>query len=266
MFVDQFLGHPRPDSTDVRVSGEIRRGFGNFDGKVIPIDYRSYILQGYTILPDGQRIPTRFEIDTRKTTLLVGDGNWYIKGIWYRPFKADALKVLGVDPERTRPFRWIPNVPIQTVEQPPYLEGQVLHASEPPTSPGETARALSGEVVGGGDLASVSLEVGEKVRWSCEARSVKDATGSGRGALFLTLRRVLYCPNVRDRPSGVEPLAWGIREVTDVGCQPIGDPQPACGRKMGLRLILVGGRDEIFEVDGVTQAIEDLSEFIHPVD
>ena len=35
MIVDHFLGHPRPDSTDVRVSGEIRRGFGEFDGKVI---------------------------------------------------------------------------------------------------------------------------------------------------------------------------------------------------------------------------------------
>jgi hypothetical protein len=36
MVVDQFLGHPDPpDSTAVRVSGEIRRGFGRFDGKVI---------------------------------------------------------------------------------------------------------------------------------------------------------------------------------------------------------------------------------------
>jgi hypothetical protein len=267
MVVDQFLGHPDlPDSTSVRVSGEIRRGFGSFDGKVIPCDNRSYILYGYTILADGRRIPSQFEIDTRKPTLLVGEGLWHIDGTWHMSFDPAVLKAMNVAPEEARPFRWIPNVPIQTVEQPPYLEGQVLHASAPPTPPGETARALSGEVVGGGDLASMSLEVGEKVRWSCGARSVKDATGSGRGALFLTTRRVLYCPNAHDRPSGLDPLALRIREVTDVGCQPIGDPQPAGGRKMGLRLILVGGRDEVFEVDGVIQAIEELSKVIHPID
>ena len=104
------------------------------------------------------------------------------------------------------------------------------------------------------------------MRWSCGARSLKDAIGSGRGALFLTTRRVLYCPNAHDRPSGVEPLAMGIRELIDVGCQLIGDPQAAGGRKTALRLILVGGRDEVFEVDGVTQAIEELSKVIRPID
>ena len=141
--LDDYLGHPYPDSTSVMVRGESRwEGVRSFDGKVIPIDYRSYILQGYTILPDGQRILTRFEIDTRKPTLLVSEGFWYIKGIWYLPFKADALTAMGVAPEDARPFRWIPNVPIQTVEQPPYLEGQVLHSSAPPMPPGRSLAPL----------------------------------------------------------------------------------------------------------------------------
>src|SRR5436189_304922 len=42
--VEEFFRRPLPGSTEVRVSGEIRRGFGLFGGQSIPIDLRSYIL------------------------------------------------------------------------------------------------------------------------------------------------------------------------------------------------------------------------------
>ena len=46
-----------PIRTDVRVSSDGFRSFGSFDGKSIAYDYRSYIVNGYTILPDGDEGP-----------------------------------------------------------------------------------------------------------------------------------------------------------------------------------------------------------------
>ncbi len=131
--VEKFLGPPPPpNSTRVRVSTEGFRGFRSFEGTSIPYDYRSYIFSGYTILPGGAKVPTQFEIDTRSPTLLVGLGTWHITGTWYSPFEPEALRVLGVTAEETRPLSWISNVPIETVEEPPYREGQLLHSRVPP--------------------------------------------------------------------------------------------------------------------------------------
>jgi hypothetical protein len=94
---------PHPNSTEVRVSSDSYRSFGEFAGASIPYDYRSYILNGYTILPGGTRVATRFEIDTRSSTLLeVHFGTWHVAGIWYRPFEPGALRILGVAPDETR--------------------------------------------------------------------------------------------------------------------------------------------------------------------
>jgi hypothetical protein len=261
-----LLGPPETkSSTSVRVSTEHKSCFTAFDGTSVPIDNRSYLLYGYTLLPGGQQIPTRFEIDTRKPTLLCGTWLWHVNRRWYIPFEPEVLGLIGVTPQGARPFRWTTNVPIQTIEQPPYLEGQTLHGLTPATTSEPRAQSKSADSVGGGDLVSMSLDIQEKVLWSCRARNVKYAAGAGRGALFITTRRVLFCPSTVDRAAGAEPLAIGIREVTDVGCKHIGDPQSASGRKTALRLVLVHGREEIFEVDGVTGAIERFAKAIHPV-
>jgi hypothetical protein len=265
--VDQFLGHPDPGSTEVKVrSIENRLGAGPFRGPSIPIDGRSYILYGYTILPAGVRIPTRFEIDTRKPTLLVGEGKWHIAGTWYWPFEPEALQVLGVSPEEARPFAWLPNVPIQTVEKPPYSAGAALHGLPlPPPKP--TARPKSGEKVGGRRLTSMDLEAGEKVAWSCPARRTAGGIRAARGELFLTNRRVLFCPRTFDRLLGGKPFAAGIREVVDVGSKrPQGGASSGGGKRPHLRLVLVGGREELFAVDDFMRAIEEFSKRIHPIE
>ena len=71
------------------------------------------------------RVPTLFlEIDTRSPKLLAGLGLWHLGGIWYRPFERYVFGVvLWGFPEQTRPFMWTSNVPIETVEEPPYIEG-----------------------------------------------------------------------------------------------------------------------------------------------
>ena len=132
-FVEYKLGPPeKPDSKAIWATVEGFGSFGTFAGSVIPYDYRSYILYGYTILLGGMTVPTRFEIDTRTPALLVGSGLWHIAGTWYRPFEPDALRVLGVSTEGTTPFSWIPNVPIETAEETPYREGQILHSRVQP--------------------------------------------------------------------------------------------------------------------------------------
>ena len=131
--LNDLLGAP-PDSgsTRVLVSTRIFRGFELFRGESIPLDGRTYIFYGYTIFPCGIRVASDFEIDTKCPTLLPKTARlWHIDGTWYMSFHADALAVLGISPENARPFSWVPNVPIQTVEQPPYLEGQILHSRVP---------------------------------------------------------------------------------------------------------------------------------------
>ena len=131
-------------------------------------------------------------IDTRKPTLLVGVGHWYIHGRWFSPFQPEA-NLLGVSPDDARPFSWTPNVPIETIEEPPYREGQVLHARTPPNPDAALTQAKSGEDIGGGSLTSLDLEVGESKErtWSCKARR----TGSiENGELFLTHTAYCFAP------------------------------------------------------------------------
>jgi hypothetical protein len=224
-----------PGSREVRVSSEPIPGFVRFDGASIPFDNRSYILYGSTMLPGGTRIATRFEIDTRKPTLLVGQGLWYIQETWYRAFEPEALDLLGVSSDEARPFSWTPNVPIGTIEEPPYLEGQVLHGRTPPTPAVAMPHAKSGEKVGGGTLTSLDLEVGESKQrtWSCKARRVGSVES---GELFLTGHRVLFCPHLSDHARGEMPFVAGIRELTDVGCKSVEDARSGgrCDTKLRM--------------------------------
>jgi hypothetical protein len=256
---------PSPGSRQVRVNSESVLGSVGFDGASIPFDYRSYVLYGETILPGGTRVLTRFDIDTRKPALLVDEGNWYIQGTWYDAFEPEALELLGVSPDEARPFSWTLNVPIETIEEPPYLEGQVLHARTPPTQAAAMPRAKSGETVGGGPLTSLDLEVGEPKQriWSCKARRVG---GVESGELFLTGHRVLFCPHLSDHARGETPFLARIRELTDVGCKSVEDAQSGGGRKTALRLSLVGDREEIFVVEALVTVIERFSKAIHPIE
>jgi hypothetical protein len=122
---EHFYGDPKPESRIVEVSTSIPRGFTLFTGKVMPMDGRSYIFQGKTILSNHLRVPTQFEIDTTKSSLLV-DRLWHINGIWYEPFEADALEVLGLSPDEPTEFSWVPNVPLDTLRKPPYVAGRPI--------------------------------------------------------------------------------------------------------------------------------------------
>ncbi len=268
------IGDPRPpDSTEVLVSTESFRSFELFRGSSISFDYRSYILYGHTILPSGVRVPTRFEIDTRSPTLLAGLGIWHLDGAWYSPFSREALDRLGVSPKATRPFSWISNVPIQTAEEPPYPEGQVLHSRLPPVphkpSPGpDHLRSFTSmdsaplHQVGGGRLTSFQLEPGETMRFSCGAWR----TGSSaEGLLVVTNRRILFCPALAHPSLEILPIEIRRREATDVGCRPMRDPCSGSALKLGLRLVLAGDREELFVVDDLVNVIEQFAKAITPI-
>jgi hypothetical protein len=299
-FVDNKLGPPRPpDSKDVRASGEGFRSFGPFTGSSIPYDYRSYIFYGYTIISGGVKVPTRFEIDTRSPTLLVGLGLWHMAGTWYRPFDPDALRLLAVSAEEKelRPFSWISNVPIETIEEPPYREGQILHSRARPVPfkppPPKRVRVIVRRggrnvvkqvrsdswlarirrLLGRGQLRlardseseslrGIDLEDREIVLWSCAAhRPMK----SGGGVLVLTNRRVVYRPSFVTRICGDRAFELRNREVTDVGLKSLQDESPPGGSKAWLRLVLVGDREELFVVDNPIHALERFSNGITPI-
>jgi hypothetical protein len=273
--VFQFLGDPPdPGSTDVRVSGEFRRGFGWFKGPSIPMDYRSYIFYGHTILARGIKVATKFEIDTRSPTLLAGLGTWHLGGIWYSPFEPEALALLGVLPENARPFSWTSNVPIETIEEPPYHEGQILHCRNPPgpykpdPSLGKFSARTPGKspprpAFGEGSLPVFELEPDEFLRWSCRAWSTRSAHA---GNLVLTSRRVFFETAPLDPLASAKPFEVGLREAIDVGCVRMQTLPSGARERLALRLILVGDREEVFEVDDVMQAIERFGKEITPIE
>jgi hypothetical protein len=123
---EHFLGHPDPESMRVVVRTDSYGSTAVFTGKVIPMDGRSYIFQGKTILSNQVRIHTKFEIDTGKSSLLVSKGLWHIDGVWYFPFEADALEALGLSPDEPTEFSWVPNVPLDTLGKPPYVAGRPI--------------------------------------------------------------------------------------------------------------------------------------------
>jgi hypothetical protein len=282
--VDGFLGHPAPGSKDVKVSSEPRHAYGFFYDGSIPIDLRSYLFYGDTILQSGIRIMTRFEIDTRLPTLLTGEGLWYIGERWNYPFEPEALARLGVAPEQARPFSWAPYVPIEIIEQPPFQAGQVLHGRAGAAPSIASRRSRSGEKVGGGTLVRIDLEAREKVLFSFDARRVQ---GTRNGKLFFTTHRALYCPHTAEKAANAASFNVGRREIVDAGCKSVEAPDSPTGlmwlvfavllharfppemrgksKKMCLRLVLVGGREDIFVVDDVVQAIEKLGQWIHPL-
>ena len=255
-FLERWLGPYAPDSKHVKVQGPYRAGFTHFQGSSIPFNQSSYILYGYTLLPNGARVPTQFTIDTRKPTLLVGRGYWRIDGKWHFAFMPDSLKLLGLSLEEATHFHWTSNVPIETIENPPYLVGQALHGRPPLPSAVPQPPPESGETVGGGSLVSLPLwvhEPKEKV-WSCGA---KRPGAVARGELFLTFLRVLFCPHLSDYESGEKPFVPLIGTVVDIGAKPVPNPHSAGGKRMGLRLILIDGSEEIFLVDDLVNAMDE---------
>jgi hypothetical protein len=288
------------DSREVKVSGDDKWAFSDYHVKSIPYDYRSYILYGYTIFPAGVKVGTRFEIDTRSPTLLTGPGIWHIAGIWYAPLEPDALRVLGVSPEETRPFMWTSNVPIETVEEPPYHEGQVLHSrvppvpykAPPPTQPrpplvivrrrgrlvAEPVRTnswfmlarrflgLPAPASDRNDANALSLGIDladhEIIHWSGAARRV---TTSVAGVLILTSGRVIHRPTAVPRVLGAKSFEIRRREVIDVGFEAIENSRSHRTNEMSLRLILVGDRKELFVVKSQTEAFDQFSKHITPI-
>jgi hypothetical protein len=123
--VEQFLGHPEPGCRTVLVRTDGTGGARHFDGISIPLDGRTYIAHGTTLLANGVTVRSRFEIDTSRSSPLSGS-LWYIDGKWYVPFEPAALEVLGVSREEASPFSWMTNVRLRSLEDPPYREGQII--------------------------------------------------------------------------------------------------------------------------------------------
>jgi hypothetical protein len=213
-----------------------------------------YILYGYTLLPNGARVPSQFTIDTRKPSLLIRTW-WRIDGKWHFSFVPQSLNLLGLSLEEAKPFHWTSNVPIETIENPPYLADQALHGRPPPPSALYQPPPESGETVGGGSLISLPLWVGEPKEkvWSCGAKRLGAAE---RGELFLTSWRVLFCPHLSDYENGEKPFVALRSSVNDIGAKSVPDPHSAGGRRNGLRLVLIEGREEIFLVDGLVNAMD----------
>jgi hypothetical protein len=257
-FLERWLGTYAPDSKFVRVRSPYHAAFSLFQGPSIPFNQSTYILYGYTLLPNGTQVPTQFTIDTRKPSLLVGVPYWQIDGKWHFGFVPDSLKLLGLTLEEATPFHWTSNVPIETIENPPYLAGQPLHGRPPHPSVVPQPPPESGETVGGASLVSLPLWVSEPKEkvWSCGA---KRPGAVAQGELFFTFVRVLFCPHLSDYDEGEKPFVPLIGTVVDIGAKSVPDPHSAGGKRMGLRLIIIDGSEETFLVDSLVKAMDEFS-------
>ena len=129
---------------------------------------------------------------------------------------------------------------------------RMLGVGKPPSDRND-ARAFS---------LGIEREANEIIYWSGAARRV---TTSVAGILILTSRRVIH------RASGIsrifDPNFFEIRrrEVIDVGVKPIDTSHWHGMNEMSLRLILVGGHEELFIVENRTEAFEQFSKFVTPI-
>jgi hypothetical protein len=105
-------------------------------------------------------------------------------------------------------------------------------------------------------LKGVEAEPREEVAWSQGANRIQ---GSGRavgGKLFLTTRRLVFCPHWVDGATGGRTWDVPLDQVTGIGTIPKGSP--GGGARGRLKIELADGEAERFVVNRLEQVVEQL--------
>ena len=106
-------------------------------------------------------------------------------------------------------------------------------------------------------LKSVAAESAEEVVWSQAANRLKDSGRAVGGKLFLTDRRLIFCPHWVDAATGGGAWQVPIERVAAIGTIPKGSP--GGGIRDRLAIDLAGGGRERFVVNRLDAVVARLN-------
>jgi len=106
-------------------------------------------------------------------------------------------------------------------------------------------------------LKSVAAEPAEEVVWSQAANRLKDSGRAVGGKLFLTDRRLIFCPHWVDAATGGRAWQVPLERVAAIGTIPKGSP--GGGMRDRLAIGLAGGGRERFVVNRLEEVFERLN-------
>jgi hypothetical protein len=101
-------------------------------------------------------------------------------------------------------------------------------------------------------LKSVDAQPQEEVVWSQGANRIQPSGRAVGGKLFLTDRRLVFCPHWVDGATGGKTWDVGLVEVTAVGTAAKG------GRRERLRIKLADGEEQLFVVNRLADVVSTL--------
>jgi hypothetical protein len=107
-------------------------------------------------------------------------------------------------------------------------------------------------------LKSVSAEPGEHVVWSQGVNRTQSNSRAVGGKLFLTDRRLIFCPHLFDAATGGEPWEVRLAEISGVGIAPKTPELLSGGIRDRLQIELTDGAVEPFVVNHVQQVVAQL--------
>ena len=106
--------------------------------------------------------------------------------------------------------------------------------------------------VGSWWLKNVEAEPAERVVWSQLANRVQSSHRAVGGKLFLTDRRLVFCPQWVDGATGGKTWDASLATVAAVGTA------PKRGRRERLRIEIADGDEELFVVNRVAEVVSRL--------
>ena len=112
--------------------------------------------------------------------------------------------------------------------------------------------------VGAWWVREADAEPDEQVVWSRAANRTQSSSRAVGGKLFLTDRRLVFCPQWIDAITGGQRWSVGLSEVSGVGVQPKGGDRLGGGLRDRLRLELADGGHELFVINHLSELVERL--------
>jgi hypothetical protein len=105
-------------------------------------------------------------------------------------------------------------------------------------------------------LKSVEAQPGEQVVWSKGANRIQPSGRAVGGKLFLTDRRLVFCPHWVDGATGGKTRDMPLADVAAAGTVPKGGTRG--GLRERLRIELTDGAEELFVVNGLADVVSRL--------
>jgi hypothetical protein len=109
--------------------------------------------------------------------------------------------------------------------------------------------------VGSWWLKSVQAEPDESVVWSHLANRVQSSHRAVGGKLFLTDRRLIFCPHWIDAATGGRTWSLPLSDVAGVGIKPKGGDRFAGGLRDRLQIDLADGDVQLFVVNRLDEVV-----------